>query len=336
MDIYIKSFNRIYYLDRCIYSIYKHVKGDFTIKVLDDGTPAVFLEKLQVKYPEISILKSPFYEKKSDAIVQHVLENKTYNVSGIPDDFWYEQLSTGSANLLLLEDDIWITRDIDINQVETMIEEYQLACIKLYWGNNEKIIQGKKKAIDASIELLTDIPFPIKSPGLFRFLMSKKTKLFALAGKLGIVPETFLLPYYSIYVVAGAFFKRDYWLHLWKNNGGSVNEPTQLYRALSYVKKNKVNVGKMVNEASSTSFITSTTNYYQDISLDFIKLNYYINEAWFHEELSAENNFPDDFDLQYLEKILKRYKVNSVDFESWNLWIARFKQQYRTLGFQIK
>ena len=39
MDIIIKSFNRPYYLDRCILSILKNVKGDFKIKIVDDGTP---------------------------------------------------------------------------------------------------------------------------------------------------------------------------------------------------------------------------------------------------------------------------------------------------------
>ena len=35
--IIIKSFNRPYYLDRCLQSIYKFVKGNFKIIVLDDG-----------------------------------------------------------------------------------------------------------------------------------------------------------------------------------------------------------------------------------------------------------------------------------------------------------
>jgi len=43
--IIIKSFNRPYYLDRCLQSIYKFVKGNFKIIVLDDGTPGKYLNK---------------------------------------------------------------------------------------------------------------------------------------------------------------------------------------------------------------------------------------------------------------------------------------------------
>jgi len=47
IDILIKSFNRPYYLDRCLYSIYKFVKKtDFNIVVLDDGTPEKYLQKI--------------------------------------------------------------------------------------------------------------------------------------------------------------------------------------------------------------------------------------------------------------------------------------------------
>ncbi|MFV0181058.1 glycosyltransferase [Empedobacter falsenii] len=48
--IIIKSFNRPHYLDRCLHSIYLHVKGSFEVKVLDDGTPPLYLEKIATKY----------------------------------------------------------------------------------------------------------------------------------------------------------------------------------------------------------------------------------------------------------------------------------------------
>ena len=69
MDILIKSFNRPYCLDRCIQSIYANVLDTtISIKVLDDGTPSRYLEKLQIKYPKILIYKSSYYNEKSEAI----------------------------------------------------------------------------------------------------------------------------------------------------------------------------------------------------------------------------------------------------------------------------
>ena len=66
MDLLIKSFNRPYYLDRCIQSIYLNIHdNNFNIIVLDDGTPKKYLDKLLEKFPSITILKSDLYFEKS-------------------------------------------------------------------------------------------------------------------------------------------------------------------------------------------------------------------------------------------------------------------------------
>ena len=58
MDILIKSFDRPYYLDRCLKSIEMFVQGDYSIKILDDGTPPAYLEKILLKYPLVQIERS--------------------------------------------------------------------------------------------------------------------------------------------------------------------------------------------------------------------------------------------------------------------------------------
>ena len=73
MDILIKSFNRPYYLDRCIESIKKFAQNqDFKITILDDGTPQKYLDKIQQKHSEITILKSALYDEKSNAIINTI------------------------------------------------------------------------------------------------------------------------------------------------------------------------------------------------------------------------------------------------------------------------
>ncbi len=67
-DIFIKSFNRPYYLDRCLQSTMKYVSGDFRIVVLDDGTPEKYLEKIKSKYPEIEIRVSNQFQFKINSI----------------------------------------------------------------------------------------------------------------------------------------------------------------------------------------------------------------------------------------------------------------------------
>ena len=84
MDILIKSFNRPYYLEKCLQSIFEFVHGYDKIIVLDDGTPQCYLDKIQSTFPQVSIQKSETYLKKSKAIKA----GKSLPDSKIPIDFW--------------------------------------------------------------------------------------------------------------------------------------------------------------------------------------------------------------------------------------------------------
>jgi hypothetical protein len=44
MDIFIKYFNRPFYLDRCIQSVFQDVVRDFCVTVLRDGTRVKYLD----------------------------------------------------------------------------------------------------------------------------------------------------------------------------------------------------------------------------------------------------------------------------------------------------
>ena len=68
VNIFIKSFNRPFYLDRCLQSIENFVEGDFCVKVLDDGTPETYLSKIKEKHPKIEIITSENYQNKIAAI----------------------------------------------------------------------------------------------------------------------------------------------------------------------------------------------------------------------------------------------------------------------------
>ncbi len=70
--IIIKSFNHPYYLERCLQSIYFCVKGDFEIKILDDGTPAKYLESIKSKFPIARIITSDQYGIKIKAIEDNI------------------------------------------------------------------------------------------------------------------------------------------------------------------------------------------------------------------------------------------------------------------------
>ena len=54
-DILIKSFNRAFYLDRCLKSIKTYIIGNYKVTILDDGTPQKYLDKIQELH-EISVI----------------------------------------------------------------------------------------------------------------------------------------------------------------------------------------------------------------------------------------------------------------------------------------
>lgn len=70
-SILIKSFNRPFYLDRCLLSIKRYVSGWSEIRVLDDGTPAPLLEEVRRRHPEIDIIKSAAWAEKALASCFH-------------------------------------------------------------------------------------------------------------------------------------------------------------------------------------------------------------------------------------------------------------------------
>jgi len=112
MDIIIKSFNRPFYLDRCISSINQYVSGDFKIKILDDGTPKQYLDKIRKKHLNVEILLSDNYEKKIKAIEENLIYGKAVNGFEIPTKFWYENVKNASDYVIVTEDDVWFTKPV--------------------------------------------------------------------------------------------------------------------------------------------------------------------------------------------------------------------------------
>jgi glycosyltransferase involved in cell wall biosynthesis len=136
MDIIIKSFNRPFYLDRCIKSIYQNVSGDFKIKVLDDGTPQKYLDKIREKYPEAEILLSDSYISKVKAIEENIISGKPINGFEIPTKFWYNNVKNSSEYVIVTEDDVWFTQSINLDQLTKDAQKFDIHLLKLGWLGN--------------------------------------------------------------------------------------------------------------------------------------------------------------------------------------------------------
>lgn len=334
MDIIIKSFNRPYYLDRCIESIYLNcTRGDFKIIVLDDGTPENYLRKIQNKFPEISILKSNFYEYKT-----HNLNNAMEEM--IPIDFWVDSVRNVSDYFLLLEDDFWLIEPLHLKELETELYNDAVVFLKLFWLGNPKLrsVQSVKKNSHYSIikpNLLS------KNPRMYHWLFHKKRfKLKRIFHRLKITSHDKSLQYYHIYSVAGAVFHKDYFVSLWKHHTQKVNEALQIFNALQYLKQHpKSAIAHSNKEYLQTGFMTSATSSYKDfegIHLDVFECNKLLNEAWYNDDWDVMKNYPKDLDANAIMEILSHSTENHSISTEWEKWMNVFKNKYISFGCKVE
>lgn len=337
VDIFIKSFNRPYYLDRCLQSIENFVEGDFLIKVLDDGTPEKYLKKIKHKYPNIEILTSKNYQNKVSAIEENLNSGKGIDGFSIPTDLWYSNAKNASEYFIMTEDDVWFTQKINVNELQKTCEQNKISLLKLGWLGNGKddewtVISEISETINCILpkDLLL---FPDFINELFFY---NKFKFFTILYKLGIVDNNTKQKYWALNSILMGFWKKKYWLHIWKDAKGKVDEKQQLRNASNFYKKNKHNpnfLAKLNSEVMKTTFQSSATNSYHQYGDDF-DVNYFnhlINKAWYNDVFDEMQNFPKDFSLEYFEKFLDS-NVNKIAFRN---WVEKFKSQYRNLGCKV-
>ena len=337
VNIFIKSFNRAFYLDRCLQSIENFIEGDYIIKILDDGTPEKYLQKIKEKHPKVEIIKSENYQNKVAAIAENLQSGKEIDGFTIPTNLWYKAAKNASEYFIMTEDDVWFTQKINVNNLQEIGKKHQISLLKLGWLGNydddkyveiseitEEILQVEPKNLLLFPEFFNDLFF------------YNKFKFFTILYKLGIVDNATKRKYWALNSILMGFWEKEYWLHIWKDAKGKVDEKQQLRNASNFYKKNRNNpnfLAKLNSEVMKTTFQSSATNSYHQYGDDF-DVNYFnhlINEAWYNGAFDEMQNFPKDFSLEYFEKFLDS-KINKIAFRN---WVSTFKTQYKNLGCEV-
>lgn len=332
MDIYIKSFNRPFLLDKCLESI-KKFASDFSGKiiVMDDGTPQKYLNKIQEKYLEIQILKSQFYQEKACAI-----ENDLEPPKNIPSQFWKEIIANGSDYFILIEDDCWFCEPIDFTDVENQMKIFNLQLVKLLWMGNEALISDKIEKETTSL-VITNPELFTRNPFLFDVIYRKKTcKIDSILNRLGIPIEKNLLKYYQVYAVANAIFSKQYYLKAWETSQNKVDELAQIMQVIQ-IPNADLNVGHSKNEWIRTSLKTTASKQnkeYLDADFDVYSLNKILNETWFQNQFEAFN-FDNDISNAFIQKIISQNNFPENTFNLWQDWYNKLKQSYENIGCKI-
>lgn len=337
-DIFIKSFNRPYYLDRCLFSINKNVSGNYRITILDDGTPEKYLEKIKEKYPETHIQFSSQKNEKRKAITENLFSGKEIDGFTIPTELWTNAVKNGSDFLLMTEDDVWFTEKINLDQLVLQMEKFQIHLLKMGWlgnFNDDEFVEISKLSEDINRivpkKLFTSIPL------VMDWFMYNKYRFFSFLYKLKWVNNLTYQKYWVLNSILMGLYRKEYWLYIWKDAKGKVDEKQQLRNASSWYHHHKKNLNftaRLSQEVMKTTFASSATQSYHDHDSNF-DVNYYnflLNEAWFNNHFDSLQNYPKDFSREYLEGFLD----SKIDKIAWKNWVENFKNQYKQLGCDVE
>lgn len=328
MNIYIKSFNRPYFLDRCLATVYEKISGFDEIIILDDGTPARYLEKIAEKYPKVRIRTSEFYHEKSEMMASGQVDRSKLK---FPGEFWHRECSAGSEFFLLLEDDMFVVEPISLQEIEAMMREHSLSLFKCLWLSSERLNQGEIEEKGAYDLVKAPRQYSSKSfqhivenPPLFARLMNKLT------GK-DYYFSKYILPYYTYYFVAGGVYHRPYFDYLWKGVQ-NLGEKVQIRRTLEYyeARNQPIQVGKTKRECLKTSFLSSATNEFPNVDFSIFALNRIINEAWYRGDFDVMNNYPEDYPVEmFLAQLPESTHGAYIQ------WITEFKKPFLSFGCRV-
>ena len=292
MNIYIKSFNRPFYLDRCIRSIKFNLSNYTDIIILDDGTLCKYIEKLKQIHPDVKWIFSGaddnkfklLRDEKFDEIKRKYIE---------PSEFWFNELSNESGDyFLLLEDDVWIIQSLNLELINNNLVNNNCVLLKFWWFNLEKKLETEKE-------------FSLPNGNQLNYFSSSLCDL----SNIGI-----------FWIVAFAIYRKDFWLNNFKNVKRMGDEQTQFINAYEFIRKNRDCTFAKTNVRFIYQGWTvpgrSTPEYYDRGLVQHLFMDA-LNESWYIDEVDTMQNYPFDFEESYLVPILRKYLSN----DQINIWL---------------
>ena len=287
MNIYIKTFNRPFYLERCIKSVLFNVSNYDEIIILDDGTQAEYKEKIIQLFPQIKWVTNADGAKYE--LVRSGNNQKAKELYGDPASFWLKEVMKDPNDyFLLIEDDTWFVNMLDLNHFEdVLIKENSVIC-KLWWG--EYNAEFEDAYISRKYKLWNDLSIHFINPSIQR------------------VEDV-----YKIYIVAMAIFRKDYYENALRKVNHFADETTQITEALAFFNnKHEVSYCKTNERFVYQGWATSVRHddaITVDVginSFDFVDI---LNEAWFNNRIDVLANYPLDFDMDYLVNLFKEAEL---------------------------
>lgn len=292
INIYIKSFARPFYLDRCIRSVKFNLNGYDRIIVLDDGTEQKHLAKIGEIHPDVEIRSSGADDGKLDLLRQEKFDDiaRLYPVAS---EFWAREVGKDPySHTVILEDDSWIVRHIDLPSAVNNLEKHEAVICKLWWSSHVHHVSTRYQAE--------------RGPLLEYITTGERLREAASA----------------IWIVAFAIFRRDYWLHCVSQAKRLGDERSQLAAALEFAaNRPEAAFAKTERRCVHQGWVIparSTPEYY-DKGLVQHRYMDALNGEWFDGRLSAIEGYPYDFSKEYIMRQLANSLPDSA-VKVWSDW----------------
>lgn len=294
MNIYIKSFNRPFYLDRCIRSVKFNVKNYDKIIILEDGTLSKYVTKLRELHPDVEWRFSGADDMKFELLRQEKF-NEIKKKYIEPAHFWIKELEKEEDDyFFLLEDDVWIVQNIDLNLLRTNMMSNDCIILKFWWNNNpqeDQIVKTYATSNNSTIAYFNPLIENVKD-------------------------------IYKVWIVAFAIYRKEYWLTSLKKINRMGDEHSQLLEAYEFIKNNPNSTfAKSKNRVVHQGWVIpgrATAEYYDKGLVQHLFMDA-LNEAWYNNKLDPNQGYPFDFSDDYIISILSQHlPKKSVDI--WKNW----------------
>ncbi len=235
---------------------------------------------------------------------------------------------------------MWFTNPINIDEVVKEMKSFSTPLLKLGWlGNNIENEYCELSEISNNITSLKPKNLFTSNKFVMDLFMYNKYKFFTILYKLGLVDNKTKLKYWSLNSILMGLYQKNYWLSIWEDAKGKVDEKQQLRNAAAWYHKNKKAIFARTNEeVLKTTFKSSATGSYHEYGnhFDVNRMNFILNEAWLNKEFDSMQNYPKDFSDDYIKSFLDKENHPDAQYDEWFKWAEKFRQQYRNLGAEVE
>jgi hypothetical protein len=305
MDIVIKSFKRPFYIERLLESIRRYCLGYNRILIADGGTDKLYENIIMEKFPEVEWFESPSAGKR--IISKNYLNKNDVSSISLDDDrlnFWRSVIEKSDSKfILLIEDDCWLTEELNLRSFEEILIQRDASFCKLWFSEvPQQRFSSQSKLLDHH-EINNKLSILEYKPNLSR-----------------------IDSLYNYFIMAQAIFSKEYYLAATKNCYVE-DETEQILKAYEFLKNKE-------GSSNPRAFQSSLRIIYQgwavsvrsdDVFLlraGFSGFNLIdvLSKQWSEGLFNCSENTPFDFSKKFILECLKNGDVSSDILNAYSLW----------------